>query len=293
MTELMVGAELGTELVEKARTELKAGSVEEIVLRHSKRGMQVLKDFLPADNIERVAAKLLALPRGRVLLTTGFYVAGYAETDGPVGTYALAQALSGAGFEPVIVTDKFCEGFFEPEGIAVEYAAMDADGAALAEILGRVNPVAAVSIERCGKNADGHFANMRGIVIDEFTAPLDDLMELARARGIYTVGVGDGGNEIGMGNLADRIRENLALVPCETQVDDLVIASVSNWGAYGLAAAMGRALGQSLLIGFAEAREFIARTVEIGSVDGVTHEFSLSVDGFGMDIEEEILTALR
>lgn len=274
-------------------TELMVGTIEEIVLRHSKRGMQVLKDFLPADNAERVAKKLMALPRGRVLLTTGFYVAGYAETDGPVGTYALARALADVGFEPMIVTDKFCEGFFEPEGLAVEYVALEAKAAEVGALLAAQEPVAVVSIERCGRNADGHFANMRGIVIDEFTAPLDELVEQAMARGIYTVGVGDGGNEIGMGNLAAEIRENLALVPCKVRVDDLVIASVSNWGAYGLAAYLGRLAGRNLLIDFAAAEGFIARTVEIGSVDGVTHELSVSVDGFGMDIEREILSALH
>lgn len=274
-------------------TELKSGSIEEIVLRYSKRGMQVLKDFLPADNAEQVAKKLWALPRGKVLLTTGFYVAGYAETDGPVGTYALAKALAGVGFEPVIVTDKFCEGFFEPEGLAVEYVALDAGEAALQAVLTAHQPVAAISIERCGKNTAGHFANMRGIVIDEFTAPLDDLITLAKNAGVYTVGVGDGGNEIGMGNLAQEISENLELVPCVTQVDDLVIASVSNWGAYGLAAYLGRMTGADLLIDIAAAQDFIARTVKIGSVDGVTHEFSLSVDGFGMDVEAEILAALH
>lgn len=285
--------ELRAELRAEVGAEPVAESVEEIVLRHSKRGMQVLKEFLPADNAEQVAKKLMALPRGRVLLITGFYVAGYAETDGPVGTCALAKALAGVGMEPVIVADKFCEGFFEPEGLAVEYAALDADEQALAALLDEHEPVAVISIERCGRNADGHFANMRGVVIDEFTAPLDELVTMAQSRGVYTVAVGDGGNEIGMGNLAREIRDNLALEPCVVEVDDLVIASVSNWGAYGLAAYLGRLAGAALLMDFAAVREFIARTVEIGSVDGVTREFSLSVDGFGMDVEEEILNALR
>ncbi len=48
------------------------------------------------------------------------------------------------------------------------------------------------------------------------TARLDYLFE----HGIPSVGIGDGGNEIGMGNLAE-------VIP---GVDRLVLASVSNWG---------------------------------------------------------------
>lgn len=273
--------------------ELKNERIEDIILRHSQRGMQVLRQFLPPDHCRIAAEKLLALPRGRVLLTTGFYVAGYAETDGPVGTFALARALAKLGFAPVIVTDKFCEGFFEPEGIAVEYAAIDASAAELDAILDKYTPVAAVAIERCGKNAEGHFANMRGVVIDEFTAPLDDLITAAKARGILTVGVGDGGNEIGMGNLQREINEHLALKPCVTEVDNLVIASVSNWGAYGLAAYLAKLSGEDILLDFAEARDFIARTVKVGSVDGISHELVCTVDGFDMVIEQEILDALQ
>ena len=267
-------------------------TIEDIILRHSQRGMQVLRQFLPADFCGRAAEKLLALPRGRVLLLTGFYVAGYAETDGPVGTFVLARALRLLGFEPVIVTDRFCEGFFEPEGIAVEYVATDAGEAELAAVLDRYAPAAAVSVERCGKNAEGHFANMRGVVIDEFTAPLDDLITMAVERGILTVGVGDGGNEIGMGNLLKEICANLPIVPCATEVENMVIASVSNWGAYGLTAYLAKQSGEDLLPEFAVVRDFIERTVEIGSVDGVTHEFTCTVDGFDMETEQEILAAL-
>lgn len=268
------------------------GRIEDIILRHSQRGMQVLREYLPSNFAEVVAERLFALPRGRVLLATGFYVAGYAETDGPVGTYCLAKALAELGFEPVVLVDKFCEGFFEPEGIRAEYVSIGAKEAELAGILSSTEPVAVVSIERCGRNSEGHFANMRGVVIDEFTAPIDELVGLARERGIYTVGIGDGGNEIGMGNLSAEIRGNLALLPCEVRVDDLVIASVSNWGAYGVVAYLSELFGRGLMLGFEEVRAFIERTVRMGSVDGVTKEFSLSVDGFGMDTELEIITAL-
>lgn len=268
-------------------------TIEDVILRHSRRGMLVLREYLPEDYCRQAAAKLLELSRGTVLLTTGFYVAGYAETDGPVGTWALAKALKKLGFRPVIVTDEFCRDFFESEGLEVEYVEISAGEEVYAELLAKYQPVALVAIERCGCNINGVYANMRGVVIDEYTARIDLLFELGREQGIPRFGVGDGGNEIGMGNLRQVISEKLALVPCAAEVDYLVVATVSNWGAYGLCAAMEQQSGVSVLPGFAACRDFIAATVAVGSVDGVTHELVCSVDGFGMDVEQEILDSLR
>lgn len=57
---------------------------EDVVLRYSKRGMNILKKYLKDGYCRTAAEKLLHAERGTVLLTTGFYVAGYAETDGPL-----------------------------------------------------------------------------------------------------------------------------------------------------------------------------------------------------------------
>ena len=54
---------------------------EDVVLRYSKRGMNILKKYLKDGYCRTAAEKLLHAERGTVLLTTGFYVAGYAETD--------------------------------------------------------------------------------------------------------------------------------------------------------------------------------------------------------------------
>ena len=72
------------------------GTPEEVTLRYSKRGMTLLKEYLQKDYCKRAAEKLLQAPKGNVLITTGFYVAGYAETDGPTGTLAVARALEEA-----------------------------------------------------------------------------------------------------------------------------------------------------------------------------------------------------
>ncbi|MDD6691215.1 MAG: DUF4392 domain-containing protein [Lachnospiraceae bacterium] len=270
--------------------------IEEIILRHSGRGMDVLKEYLDADYCRQAAKEILSWKRDTVLLTTGFYVAGYAETDGPAGTCMLAKALDALGYAPVIVTDSFCRGFFEPEGIRVLYMDITDDAAEQERqadaILDAEKPVGMISIERCGINTRNDFENMRGISIKEHTARTDLLFLKAPERRIPTIGVGDGGNEIGMGNLQDVIREKLSLVPCAVPCDHLVIASVSNWGAYGLAAWLEKCTGEPVFPDYAAVNAFIEKTVEIGSVDGVTHERVPHVDGFSQDVEEEIVDAL-
>ena len=86
--------------------------------------------------------------------------------------------------------------------------------------------------------------NMRGECIDAHTAPLHRLFEMAMARAdICTIGIGDGGNEIGMGSipwheLHRRLNgSNTARVPCRIATNWTIVAGVSNWGGQALAAA--------------------------------------------------------
>ncbi len=269
------------------------GTPEEVTLRYSKRGMTMLKEYLQKDYCKRAAEKLLQAPKGNVLITTGFYVAGYAETDGPIGTLAVAKALEGLGYHGIVITDKYCEGFFELKNISVEYVAIDADQSVYEEILEKYRPVYMISIERCGHNLENEYANMRGDSITGQTACIDTLFELAAEKKIPTIGVGDGGNEIGMGNVRQVILEKLELNPCVVTVDDLIIATTSNWGAYALAAYMAKLSGRPVFITYEEIEEYMAQIVALGCVDGVTKQKKMGTDGFSMEIEKEIITSLK
>jgi hypothetical protein len=204
---------------------------------------------------------------------------------------ALARALKRLGFSPVIVTDRYCEGYFEEEGIRTVYLDLDAADADAAKLLDSLQPVGLISVERCGRDSNGVYANMRGIDISSETAPCDALFLAAYGK-IPTIGVGDGGNEIGMGNMASIIEEKLSLKPCVVTVDQLVIATVSNWGAYAIIAYLEKLSGVKVFMDFEEAKAFIKKTVEMGSVDGVLKKPIVSVDGFGMEIEKEIIDSL-
>lgn len=266
-------------------------TIEDIALSYSGRGMTELRPFLPENYIRRAADHLLELPKKNIFLATGFCVAGVCETDGPPGTLSLAEVLKNLGYHPIIVTDRLCEGFFEQMELPVIYVDYKAKDAFFRKMLSDWSPVAMISIERCGRNLDKDYANMRGVSIAKDTAPIDRLFEIAQKEGIYTVGIGDGGNEIGMGNLKKQILDCTDLNPCVVTVDDLLIATTSNWGAYALSAALDRratAMREYAFVG-----DFIRFMAKIGCVDGVTKEANGYVDGFAPEVEQEIYTKLR
>ena len=58
---------------------------------------------------------------------------------------------------------------------------------------------------------------------------------------IVTIGIGDGGNEIGMGKVFERVAANVQYgseIACTVASDYLISAGVSNWGGYALAKAI-------------------------------------------------------
>ncbi len=270
----------------------KQETIEDIILRYSERGMPDIRFYLSSDYCTKAASEILSWEKGNVFLTTGFYVKGYAETDGPVGTVALSKALSKLGFNPVIITDEFCKGFFEIEDIETVYLDIDNKGDDIDHLVEKYDPKGLISIERCGRNRHGFYANMKGEDIGAFTAPIDEMF--IRYRGLIpTIGVGDGGNEIGMGKIAGPILRKLSFEPCVIPADIFVIASVSNWGAYGIVAALAKLSNMKLVPGLDFVETYIKKTVKLGSVDGVTGWNSVSVDGKNMKTEYEILHALR
>ena len=168
---------------------------------------------------------------------------------------------------------------------------IDSSREAAAEILSQLKPGLLISIERCGRTKDEKYLNMRAADITRYTARLDYLFE----RGIPSVGIGDGGNEIGMGNLAEVIPgvDRLPDDPAIAKVDRLVLASVSNWGGYGLVAALSQLVGRGLLPTTDEDERLIRRMVDAGAVDGTSGENKYYVDNFTLEQNAGVLRRLR
>ena len=157
-------------------------------------------------------------------------------------------------------------------------------------LLGEEKPGILISIERCGRSHDGLYRNMRNLSITEYTAQIDRLFDLHNT----TIGIGDGGNEIGMGNVYKAVEKSAQLVedPAITKVSELVISSVSNWGGYGLLAQLSQATGINLLPNIIDEKEMIEGMVNLGAVDGVTGKSVYQVDGFELNQNAIILDNL-
>ena len=62
-----------------------------------------------------------------------------------------------------------------------------------------------------------------------------------------------------------------------------IIASVSNWGGYGLVAGISNLIGKNLLISIEEENDLIKTMVDLGAVDGFSGQKQYKVDGFNLE----------
>lgn len=149
----------------------------------------------------------------------------------------------------------------------------------------------------------GRCFSMRGRDVTEVTRPAHLLFEKlpwAMVGGRTTIGIGDGGNEIGMGKVPwETIRRNVpqgGLVACRVPTDHLIVAGVSNWGAYALATGVRRlrqAPADCGLYDVTRERELLRLMVGAGPlVDGVTGERTVTVDGLTFERYGRVLQQL-
>ena len=273
-------------------------TIEDIILDQDKRGVAHLRPHLPADFCSQAAQYIMEHP-GNTAIVTGFYIlsAGSPETDGPAGAIAIGKALQSLGRKVTYITDSYTapvlEGMLEDGTEVVDFPIADIETSrkVSTEILERLDLSLIISIERCSRTNDDSYLNMRYVDITPHTARLDYLFE----AGIPSVGIGDGGNEIGMGNLVEFIPlvETLPNDPAVTKVDRLIISSVSNWGGYGLVAALSGLAGRNLLPTVESETVLIKRSVDMGAVDGTTGDHKYYVDGFTTEENGELLARLH
>jgi hypothetical protein len=263
--------------------------VEDALVARNPRQMQTLQAALEPGYCLR-AAKLLRDVAGPVIIGTGFPVAGSFETDGPVGAIALYKALEQLGAEPWLacappLADRI-GGDYRVLGLSSTNLAQATQEARTA--LAELSPAAVVSIERPGLTDDGRYYNMRGVDITDQCGVFDPFITECECP---SIGIGDGGNEIGMGNVRDAVAA-LSIRGAVTPCDELVVADVSNWAAYGLILFLGRWAGKDLLAELAplEVLEYLSA---LGSVDGVTGENTLTEDGMPADEGLALIDELR
>ncbi|XP_014302461.1 D-glutamate cyclase, mitochondrial [Myotis lucifugus] len=198
-----------------------------------------------------------------VLLTTGFPThfnhEPPEETDGPPGAIALAAFLQALDKGVSMIVDRRALSLFQKlVEEAVEQGVLKTPipiltyqggsaGAAQAFLCDERDPQSPrfdhlVAIERAGRAADGNYYNARKMNIKHLVDPIDDLFLVAqKIPGISSTGVGDGGNELGMGKVKEAVKSHIRngdVIACDVEADFAVIAGVSNWGGYALACAL-------------------------------------------------------
>lgn len=186
-----------------------------------------------------------------VAITTGFpCLVQYdqkQETDGLPGALAIAQSLLAIGKKVTFISDTSTKAVFQS---CVDCMLANGGLSSYLEVLSypeaedlysRVHSPfdCFLAIERAGRGVDGCYHTMRGVDISEFCEPVDDLFLQAQCNpAVTTIGVGDGGNELGMGKVQSLVETHIdhgRAIACSVSSDLLVCAGVSNWGGYGIA----------------------------------------------------------
>lgn len=263
--------------------------IEDIILSHSLRGIDSVKNALPSGYCQRAAEMIIANP-GTVLIGTGFPVGESFETDGPIGAIGLYRVLNQLGYDPMFVCAPPISRILTHTYTTYEIPILDWEASlSMANTaLDETAPSVIVAVERPGVSRDGRYYNMRGQDISDRVAKFDIFFRLSTCP---TLAFGDGGNEIGMGNLIDALA-HLPIIPSVTTCDELVISTVSNWGVYGVIAAMSHILGRDLFSSF-DPESILEYLVANGSVDGLTTRPEYSEDGFPIAVGLSIIDKLR
>jgi hypothetical protein len=271
-------------------------------------------------------------PGNAVIIATGYPLRGWvspdiAEMDGPPGAVALARALNVAfNAIPVIIAPRgqvgVVQGTCGGAGLyvvdiptaqkavssprithvaVVRDFPMDEEKAekAASEMITNLDPAAVIALENPGMNEKGVYHSGRGVDISDWVAHTAHLFRQAKDQGILSIGVGDAGNELGMGVIQDYIKRKVpfgskCICPCEagiadsTATDYLMVATASNWAAPGLAAVLGVMLENPHILHSVEEEARIlnaAATAGAGNisgfaepaVDGIAHKVHLSM----------------
>jgi len=263
--------------------------IENLLVAKNPRGMKEAQFALTPGYYLR-AAQLLKGLTGTILIGTGFPVADTFETDGPVGAIALYNALETLNAHPILVCGEplvtAAKNDFRVHNL-IDGDLTNARQEAI-NTLAKLQPQAIISIERPGLSEQGRYFNMHGEDISDNCACFDHYLNESHCP---TIAIGDGGNEIGMGNIKQAINK-LDITPAITTCDELLIADVSNWGAYGIIAFLAKWANIDLLAKV-DPLAVLQYVSDRGSVDGVTRENNLTEDSFPPIFGDELILNLR
>ena len=266
-----------------------------------------------------------------VYILTGFVLRPFkkAETDGIISSMLLCRSLVKAfGVKPVIICPEenrkavenmsACVGLHLREDLEelksipvsmgmVTFTKDAAAAPAMAdEILAKLPPAAVISIEAPGCNEKGVYHNAIGLEVTELEAKMDVLFEKAQAMGILNIAIGDLGNEIGMGAIAETLNTYIPYaaegrcncgcgggIAVKTKADTLITATVSDWGCYAMIAAIAYLKEDLDIMHTAEQEK---EALVCGCRNGMIDMYGWlipAIDGFGLEIQMPIVQLMR
>ncbi|HEX3017083.1 MAG TPA: DUF4392 domain-containing protein [Caproicibacter sp.] len=266
-----------------------------------------------------------------VYILTGFVLipSHCAETDGIISAMLLARALVKAfGAKPVLVCAEenlpavrsmasvvglhLYETIEEmkkyPISMAVVPFMKDAEKAPAQadQILSHGIPSIIISTECAGANQKGVYHNAIGQATTEFEAKTDILFEKAQKKGVPTISIGDLGNELGLGTLGEHLNRYIPYaapgacscgcgggLAVKTKADIVLTATVSNWGCYGLTAALAFLKKD---IGILQDTELEKEAILAASHSGMVNMdgwLEPAVDGFDVEMNVLIVGLMR
>ncbi|QOR35936.1 DUF4392 domain-containing protein [Clostridium sp. 'deep sea'] len=236
-----------------------------------------------------------------ILLTTGFYILGSntIETDGPPGAIILAKALENIGKKVTVVVDNHSKDIMIQGAKSLNFnitlKCLEPQTTPSLSCLVNKETTHFISIERPGQSVNGNYYNHRGLSISEYHAILDPAFKNATSEGIVTIGIGDGGNEMGMGSMARAISRYVKagnLIGSTTSANLCICAGVSNWAAYAIVALLSSFANTILLPTKSELVLLLNAIAEAGAVDGISGKQEPTVDGLEQKWETGILQSL-
>lgn len=192
------------------------------------------------------------------------------ESDGPPGAAVMGRMLYyGLGAVPIYITEEKHAGpvIASSEAAGVMIRSFDEaknrrlGGVSVTapirqtevpnwtlEIFDRFQAKVVISTERLGPNEKGVIHGATGLAKDPATiVDLSPIIYEAEKRRVFSVGVGDHGNELGFGRIHKEVKNIMphgqkCQCPCAAgmatvvKTDVVIPAFISNWGCYGIAA---------------------------------------------------------
>lgn len=167
-------------------------------------------------------------------------------------------------------------------------------------------PAAVISVEAPGANEDGVYHNSAGDDLTELQAKSDVLWNYLVNREVLNIAIGDLGNEIGMGRIGDHIKKYVPYtargecrcgcgggILAASRTDHLIAATCSDWGCYGLMAAVAYLKKDMEILHREEMEAEVMRVASRSGMIDMTGSLLPGIDGFNIRMNTGIVSLMR